>query len=258
MAATDTAGQAERGWYIYGILRSDVEVAEGATGIGSLGSPLELVQAGDLAALISEVDIEALGKPQDIMAHQELLDDVAGAVPVLPFRFGAVVSERDAVSTDLLLPYHDQFLDALAELSGRVQYLVRARYAEGPILREVLDGTPELRAMQQEIRELPEEASLELRIELGGIIGSAVESRRCEDTRYLVDELAACCVAVAEREPAHPLDAARVALLVEDSEEEHVQKVVKRIADEWAGRVEVRQQGPMAPYDFVPLQPEED
>lgn len=258
MAATETADQAEHGWYIYGILRSDVELAEGATGLGRLGAPLELVQAGDLAALVSEVDIDDLGKPEDIIAHQELLDDVARAVPVLPFRFGAVVTDLDAVSTDLLLPFRDQFADALDELSGRVQYLVRARYAEGPMLREVLHSTPELRAMQQEIRELPEEASLELRIELGGIIGAAVESRRCEDTKYLVDEVAPYCVAVAEREPTHPLDAARVALLVEDSEEEHVREVVHRIADEWDGRVEVRMQGPTAPYDFVPLQPEEN
>lgn len=257
MAITDTAGQAEQGWYIYGILRSDVEVAEGATGLGSLGSPLELVRAGDLAALISEVDVEALGKPEDIIAHQQLLDDVASTVPVLPFRFGAVVADRDAIRSELLLPYQDQFADALENLAGSVQYLVRARYLEGPILREVMDDMPDLAHMQREIRELPDEASLELRIELGGIIGTAIESRRCDDTRYLVDEVAPCCVAVVERDPTHPLDAAIVALLVDGSEEEHALKVVRRVADEWAGRVEVRLHGPLAPYDFVPLQPEE-
>ena len=258
MAATETADQAEHGWYIYGILRGDVEVAEGATGLGGLGSPLELVRAGDVAALISEVDIEALGQPEDIIAHQQLLDDVAQAVPVLPFRFGAVVCDKDAVSTDLLIPYREQFLDALDELAGRVQYLVRSRYREGPILREVMHEMPDLADMQREIRELPDEASLELRIELGGIIGKAIEARRCEDTRYLVDEVAPCCVAVAERDPTHPLDGAIVALLVEGSEEERVRKVVRRVADEWAGRVDVRLHGPIAPYDFVPVQPEED
>jgi hypothetical protein len=249
--AEESAAQAGTSWYVYGILPADAEVAEGATGIGTRKAPLELVTADGLAALVSEVDTETLGRPEDLFDHQRLLDDVARDITVLPFRFGAVVSDREAIVTELLLPHRDEFLGTLGDVADKVEYLIRARYAEDVVLPEILEESPAARALLEEVRDLPPDAGRELRIQLGEMIGSAIESRRSADTSDLVDGISRYSTAVVEREPAGPEDAANVALLVDVARRHDLEAAVSRIADDWAPRVSVRLDGPMAPYDFV-------
>ena len=52
-------------------------------------------------------------------------------------------------------------------------------------------------------------------------------------------------------------DAANIALLVDVSRQDDLKSAVIRIATDWARRVSLRLDGPMAPYDFVPAQQEE-
>src|SRR5689334_3100013 len=74
------AGAAPRGrtemataCYIYGIVPGDVELTPDARGLSD--RPIRLVRRGDIAALVSEVEVsEALGRPEDLRAHEQLLD----------------------------------------------------------------------------------------------------------------------------------------------------------------------------------------
>lgn len=250
-APDDRETEVDKYWYVYGILPGDVQLTDGVAGIGQPPSPVELLSAADVAALISEVDPGTLGTPEDLVRHQWLLDEIARTAPVLPFRFGAVMSDRDAVRSELLVPYRDEFLEALDSLEGRQEYVVRSRYVEDVVLREVLAGSPDLRAAWERVSDLPVEASRELRIEVGEMVGSAIEARRAADTQQLVDAVAPVSIDVAERAPAHPFDAGNMAILVDSALSEDAQSAVSRLASQWTGRVEVRMDGPMAPYDFA-------
>src|SRR5688500_16750044 len=87
------------GYYIYGIVPSDVEVDPSARGIGDPPIQVQAIRRGEIAALVSEIDIDSpIGRPQDLLAHESLLDATAAEVPVLPVRFGAVVGSLDAVA----------------------------------------------------------------------------------------------------------------------------------------------------------------
>jgi Gas vesicle synthesis protein GvpL/GvpF len=241
-----------KGWYIYGILPADCEVTDSAAGIGGPAARLELVTAGKLGALVSELAIEGLGTPDDLLAHQRLLDEIAAEIPVLPLRFGAVLTDYEAITDELLLPNHDEFATALTDVTGRVEYLLRARYAEQTILREVLTEVPGAQALQQQIRDMPAEASRDYRIRLGEIINQTIETKRREDTERLIELLGRHCVAVADREPAHEEDAANIAMLVDVAHQDALVDAVDQVAADWSERAEIRLLGPVAPYDFVP------
>jgi Gas vesicle synthesis protein GvpL/GvpF len=256
-AAKDAAQQPDVGYYVYGILPADVELTEGATGIGDPAVPLELVRSGELAALTSEVEVTGLGSPRDLLAHERLLDETSQDVPVLPFRFGAVVTGRDAIVEELLTPYHDQFLEALSDLEGRTEYLLRARYVQYTVLREVLAEHPDAIALREQIRNLPDDAGREQRIALGELIGQAIRAKSEADTEVLVDRLRPYCVALRERERTHEEDVAVIAALVETARGKKLQDAVAAIAREWERRATIRLLGPLAAYDFVPAAAEE-
>jgi hypothetical protein len=250
--AKATGAQQQKGIYVYGILPADIEVAAEMPGIGEPPGLLRIVRSDDLAALVSEVDLSGrLGSPDDLRTHMEIVDGTATEVPVLPLRFGAVLTSEDAVAGELLAAHHDEFVHALQELEGRAEFLVKGRYVEEAVLGEVLAENEQAAGLRDETEGKDPDSTREARIELGEIINEAVTAKREEDTQALREAMEGLCMASVVREPTHELDAVHVAFLVDADEESEVEHVIEDLARGWEGRIEVQLLGPMAAYDFV-------
>jgi hypothetical protein len=240
------------GVYVYGIVPADVQVEDDAKGIGDPPAKVEVIREGDIAALVSPVPTDQpLGKPECLQAHAHLLDGTAGVAPVLPIRFGAVMADADAVASELLRDHHDEFSDALKELEGHAEYIVKGRYDEKAILSEVLDESEQAQQLREEIRDKSEDASRNARIALGEFVTQAVDAKRNVDTKTVVDEIGKLARQVNIRPPTHELDAVQVALLAEVDRQADLEKAVQDLAATWKGRIEMRLLGPLAAYDFV-------
>ncbi|GAF45373.1 GvpL/GvpF family gas vesicle protein [Rhodococcus wratislaviensis] len=236
--------------YVYGIVPADVQPEDDATGVHD--APIEIVEHGDIAALVSEIDPDQrLGTPADLQAHAHILDGTSHVAPVLPLRFGAVVSDRDAVINELLAEHEDEFAAALNELEGFAQYMVKGRYVEETIVREIVDESPKATALLETIRDQPEELTRDARMALGEIIGQALEAKRDADTRTTLDALSPLTDTVTVREPTHDEDAVQLAVLFEVDRQGELERTVGDLAERWDNRVTMRILGPMAPYDFV-------
>jgi hypothetical protein len=242
----------QTGLYVYGIVPGDVELNSGVHGVGDPPGEIRLVRSGDLAALVSEVDVtKPLGTPEDLQAHVEILDAVITDAPVLPSRFGAVLTDEEAVAEELLDPNHDEFAAALQQLEGRAEYVVRGRYAEQAILEEILSENSKAVRLRDRIHGADPDATRELRIELGEIINKTVANKRQADTRLLVSAMQDHCAASGVRTATNELDAVYVAFLIGTDQASELERVVTELGDRWQGRVELHVRGPMAPYDFV-------
>jgi hypothetical protein len=244
---------AHHGWYVYGVVPHDVEPAPGAIGIGDPAGQVQLVRHGEIAALVSEINVAGpLGRPEDLRAHQELLDGAATTVPVLPFRFGAVVTTAEAVAEEVLAPRHEEFAAALEDLHGCAEYVIKGRYVEETVLPEILAEDQQAARLRESLRRIGDpHASRAQRIQFGELINQAVTAKRVADTRTLGEVLAGHVVASRVREPTHELDAAHVAVLAELARQEELEDAVSELARTWDGRITVRLLGPMAPYDFA-------
>jgi uncharacterized protein YebE (UPF0316 family) len=247
-SSTD-AGQ-QTGYYVYGILPGDVELTEEIRGVGD--RDVTLVRDGELAALVSEVELLGpLGTTEDLQAHKEILDSVAVGAPVLPLRFGAVVASEDAVVSELLEPYRDEFAAKLDEFEGRTEYVVKGQYGESAILEEILSENSEAAQLREQIHGQDADATREERIRLGEIISNAVAAKREEDTQRLLSALEDHAVTSVVRDPTDELEAVNVAFLVDEDKADDLDQEVEDLGADWEGRVELRVLGPMAPYDFV-------
>jgi hypothetical protein len=240
------------GTYVYGIVPGDVKLNKGVHGVGDPPGEIRLVRSGDLAALVSDVNVtKPLGTPEDLQAHQQILDATVADTPVLPSRFGSVLTSEEAVAEELLDANHDEFAAALRKLEGLAEYIVRGRYVEQAILEEVLSENSGAARLQDRIRGVDPEATRELRIQLGEIVNKAISDKREADTRLLVSALRDHCAMSNVRAATNELDAAYVAFLVEAAKADDLQRAVQELGDRWQGRVELHIRGPMAPYDFV-------
>jgi hypothetical protein len=250
------APEPTKGIYVYGILPGDIEMSRERTGVGDPPGQLRVVRSGKLAALVSDVDpSRPLGTPDDLRAHKAILDDSATDVPVLPVRFGAVLASEDAVVDELLAPNDDEFSQALDDLEGQHEYVLRGRYVEQAVLESVLSQNQEAASLAEEIRGADPDATRDARIQLGQLISELIETQRARDTQVAQDAMAGHCAASVIREPTHELDAVHIAYLLDSSQQKHLDQVVEDLAESWEGLVELEVFGPQAAYDFVGLAP---
>jgi hypothetical protein len=244
--------ESEQGFYVYGIVPSDVETEPDAKGVGDPPGEVTTIKHGDVAALVSVVATDAsLGTPEDLAAHAALLDGASAAAPVLPIKFGAVLTSEDDVTEELLAAHHDEFAAALRELEGKAEYLVRGRYRREAVLAEILAENPELDQLRTAIRDKPEDATRNERMALGEAVTNAIAAKRDADTETVVRALDDLGLMTVVREPTHDEDAVHVACLAETEREAELEEAVERVATEWEGRVDLRLLGPLAAYDFV-------
>jgi hypothetical protein len=240
------------GVYVYGIMPGDIEIEPGAAGVGDPPGEVRAVRYHDLAALVSDVDLDRpLGRAEDLFTHEELLDSSAADIPVLPLRFGAVLASDDAVADELLGPHYDEFTAALQQLEGHAEYVVRGRYVERAVIEEVLAENPEAAQLGDQIRGTDPDATRDQRMRLGEIVADAIEARRQADTRALGDAASGQVAASVVRPPTHELDAVYAAFLVETGKAEALRETVERLAEGWGDRIDLKLVGPLAAYDFV-------
>ena len=116
---TDTA------LYVYGVVPADAVVSA------------DLVRSGDVAAIVSRVDLAEFGEEplrrnlEDrdwleaaVRAHDDVLAQAVGRVPLVPLRFGTVYTSEDGVR-EMLDEREPELTDALARLSGCVELGVK-------------------------------------------------------------------------------------------------------------------------------------
>lgn len=244
--------QVSLGVYVYGIVPADVEVESDAVGIGDPPAKVKVIRKGDIAALVSPVPTDqALGKPECLQAHARLLDGTASVAPVLPMRFGAVMTDEESVAEELLEQNHDEFAEALRALEGHAEYIVKGRYEEDAILHEVISESSEAQQLRGDIAGLSEDASRQARMALGELVVNAIESKRHADTDIAIEALDGIAKQLNVRQPTHELDAVSVALLAALEDEAKLQDTLDELVEQWRGRVQLRLLGPLAAYDFV-------
>jgi hypothetical protein len=242
--------------YIYGIVPAGVRAPRRQRPVGDPGHRLATIRHGSIAALTSSVDLSTpLGTPDDLVAHQQVLDAVARRAPVLPMRFGAVLAEPDIVRRDLLADHHDEFAAALDQLAGTVQYVIAGRYGQDAVLTEILAENDQAGALAAAVRGQDELATRDLRIQLGELINGAIAAKRDADTAAFAKAVEPLCAAILVRGPSHEEDAVHLAVLVDRENTEDLGRLVSQTAREWGDRVHIRLLGPMAPYDFATTAP---
>jgi hypothetical protein len=239
--------------YVYGLVVADTEIPEDMTGLGPSGRVSTIIH-GKLAAIVSDVPADRpLGTRNDLIAHEAVVDAVAANAAVLPMRFPAVVQEQGVVE-ELLAPHHDHFVEVLTGLQGRVQFTLKGRYEQDVVLAEVLEGDPEIRGLQEKVRDLPEDASYYDRVRLGELVVAALEERRELDGAEMLERLRSTTVDAVSHQLASPDDVISAAFLVEREHQQAFEDAVEDLGREYVGRVRLRLLGPLAPYDFVPAE----
>lgn len=242
--------------YVYAITRASHPLSvNGQTGIGETPAPLRTVRTNDLAAVVSDAPPDLRAKRRDLEAHEAVMDVLISQGPVLPMRFGMVASD-DAVVERELTSHAGPYTDMLTELEGKFEVNVKASHHEDAVLAQILDQHPDLRQMNDQLRESGG-GTVEDKMAFGERVSTALEERRTADA----DQLLAILRPFAERERlGPPVESAFVnaSFLITDDSRAEFESTVTRLRQEIGQLIELNVYGPLPPYSFVDVAPGQD
>lgn len=234
--------------YVYGIMRAR---DAGSAVTKAKGRPLNAIDHGDLSALVAELpDGELRLRRDNILGHADVLQSAFEAGPVLPVRFGTVVNDAETLKRDVLAPQSELLAARLASLEGKGEMQVKAIYAEGPLLRSILEHNRALARSVQRTQALPAAATHFERIRIGEAVAAAVQSRGAADAEALLRALAPVAVSHVVSPPNHERSALNAAFLVENSRLEEFDQAVEAVSVQRAPEIEFKLIGPLPPYSF--------
>jgi hypothetical protein len=230
--------------YVYGVIRSGDHSTE-LRRRGVADRPVDVIESAGLAAIISEIPSEDLRVGRnDLFAHWNVLQELIESTDVLPIRFGTVFPKQEDVRSELLEANGDRLSRLLEDISDRVELQVKVDYLQEIIVPEIVASDPSVKRLQS----APGYAS---QVELGRRFAAALEYRRHQDAKKIVDRLRPMAEAVNVGESTREYGLLEAAFLVRRRNQATFDEEVERLRTELADRVTFRCIGPLPPYSFV-------
>ncbi|MFE2378771.1 GvpL/GvpF family gas vesicle protein [Streptomyces sp. NPDC059398] len=234
--------------YIYAITSAAHPLRlDNLAGVGEPPSELRVVGTEGLSAVVSDAPAELRAKRRDLVAHQAVLESLLTDGAALPMRFGLVGPDDDQVIA-ALEQQHDGYSARLKELDGCLEYNLKVARDEEDLLREIVEESPEVRALRERTRQNP--GAHDDMVALGETISHEVQAREARGRDDIVARLGPAAVRVANGEPTktHFLNAS---FLVKRDQAASFTQAVHEEAERWGDGFTHALNGPLPPYSFV-------
>ena len=140
--------------YVYGVIQAGVELPADLVGVEPT-APVERIEEGDLAALVSEVPLAEFGEEslrenlndvawleEKARAHEDVLEAALARTPIVPLRLCTVFVGEEQVRA-MLKREREVLYDALKRLYGRAEWGVKAYANRAAVEREALKQATE-------------------------------------------------------------------------------------------------------------------
>jgi gas vesicle protein GvpL/GvpF len=230
--------------HVYGVVSAAAAVKLPEEGV-------RLIAHRDVAAVVSDIDRSDVRAVHLVRMHWRVLEAVSTDTTVLPVRFGTAMAGDRAVVEDFLEPSHDEIVAALADLSGKVQLTVKGVYDEDALMAGIVQGSPAIARLREQVGRLPDAAAYYKRIELGQRVAAEVERARESDAHGVFERLRPLALEARLEPPSTPDGAVNAAFLVEEDRVDEFSEAVSALGRELAGRIRLRYIGPLPPYSFT-------
>ena len=237
---------------VYGVIHTDEPLEFNVKPVGGIG-PVQTAVADGLALVVSSV-----GEPKirpsrrNMLAHTMVLEKVMESHDVLPMRFGLIIEDVEDAKK-LLKDHRDVISKRLDDVSGHVEFGVKAIWDQKLLFDRILQERDDLREMRQELAGRPAQETYYQRIEIGRALETAVQGendRLLAEAHPVFDKLATDSVINERKDQMTAIDTAY--LVRRDDQDEFERLIDQQFAD--AGEeLQVKLVGPVPPFNFVNL-----
>jgi hypothetical protein len=242
-------------YYLYGVVEASNQKSWGALGLEK--QEVGAIPFREIAAVANPWASEVVpATPENCMAHERVLSDVIKTETVLPFEFGTIAPDIEAVNK-LLQRNYSRFRRALVKLNGAVEVNVTAVWHDmKAVFEEVVKTHPMIATYKREIQSKPYEQTYQDRLRIGQIVAEALETKRQLEGGKLYSALKRGALRACQACMGRPLGDNVVftgAFLVRRDAYSGVEQRLLELGTRHDGRVDFKYTDPLPPYHFVDL-----
>jgi hypothetical protein len=242
------------GTYVYCVLPS-AELPKDLAGLGpsiDQPKPLRTVRSNGLVALVSDaMRAEYDASRANVGVHERVIRDLFEKGDVLPMRFGSVARD-DAMVKRFLTDKQTDLEKSFEQLHGRGELAVKALWDQNRMLRELVSANEQIRTLRDALAGQPEAETRDQRIELGRLVGEAMDQMRQAVADRILQQLRPKALDVELHRTADPM-VLNAAFLVDRNALDDFDAAVNELIRAEQGRLTIKYLGPLPPYSFVRL-----
>ncbi|MGA2300486.1 MAG: GvpL/GvpF family gas vesicle protein [Candidatus Acidiferrum sp.] len=244
-----------QGYYLYGVIEASKERIWEAPGVQR--QEVRALVSRDIAVVASPWTSDVVrATPANCLAHERVLCDVVKTETVLPFEFGTIAPDLEAVNK-LLRRNYAQIRRALGKLSGAVEVNVTALWHDmKAIFEEVVKAHPMIATYKREIMSKPYEQTYQDRLRIGQVVAEALDSKRHMEGEKLFKVLKSNTGKACQDCMGKPVGDNVIfiaAFLVKRDAYSGFEQSLLELGSRHDGRVDFKYTDPLPPYHFIDL-----
>jgi hypothetical protein len=239
--------------HVYAIVPTQPSLDFDVLGVG--GESVRAVQWSGATAVVSSspvIDYRGLRREdlvRYLLAHQCVVEAVMRRSPVLPVKFGTVLSSEDEVMR-LLRQGRSAFGQAMGKLDGRTQVEIVVFWDLPEVFKEIAEQD-QVAALKGRIAARPAEATVTDRVALGRMVKECLEERRAAVKDAVLPHFREVAADVVANPTMDDSMVTNLALLVDENGRKALDERLSALDKGFDGKLSFRCVGPLPPYSFA-------
>ena len=184
-----------------------------------------------------------------LVAHQQAMDQIMQAAPLLPVKFGTFVPDETTVRA-ILRSGAEVFEAAFGEIAGCVQVEILVRWNIESVFAEI-SAEKAIAELKNDLARRDDAASELSRAALGRLVKDALNRRRTALAATLTEALQEAAVDSVALPATSDQVVLQLALLIKPGEMPALERCMELLDADHDGKLNFRCVGPLAPYSFA-------
>lgn len=242
------------GKYIYAIIEAPEPQEFASPGIGGRGDKVYTMHQNGLAAVVSSSPVIKYRVFRDnVMAHQQVLEEVMQKFSLLPVRFCTIGENEEDIREKVLKARYEEFKNLLGEMKDKVELGVRAIWSDmEEIFAEIVTENTDIKQVKENVSK---EASPSKRragmTKIGEMVQAALEKKKEKEAQELLAALTPLRVDDRVHKVYGDRNILKAAILVKKTKEKEFDEKIDELGKKLGERTKLEYFGPVPPYNFV-------
>jgi len=239
------------GKYIYGIIEEEKEKLFEVPGISGEKAKPYTIPNGSFSAVVSDAPLQIYeNTPENLLAHNRVLEAVMKDYDVFPLRFGTVAQTEEEV-LNLLKMTGEALSEAIHSVKGKVEYDVEIDVDERRLLQEVQENNP----LIQQIKSLSQGKTITVdeQIKIGKVVGQELVKEKLALAAFVKNSLSFGIEKITSLRLLRPETLLNLAFLLKKENTEAFEALIRELDQKLEDKLRFKVTGPLPPYHFSEL-----
>jgi len=245
----------KEGKYIYCIINGNEGRNFGPIGIGKRDDIVSTIGFNDISAVISSSPVsQYVIDPENLTAHEKVIETVMKDYTVLPVRFCTIANSAEEVRTFLRRQY-GEFKGMLHDLDNKVEMGLKGRWTKmDGIFEKIGRDDPEVKKLKEKMVRGEKDAGSDEKIALGKAVKSALDEKKRLTAEKILGRFKRLTLETRQNDLVGDDMFLNTVFLIDRTREKQFDFLVEDLAEEYEKEADFKLVGPAPPFNFVSIE----